>query len=277
MIVGRAHTERSGKLVGSGDGKAFVRDGRGPCVVAFHGFGGTTTEIRPMLDVLAARGFAVRAPLLTGHGSQPAQLQDVTFEDIVSEMQCEVDAARAQHEHVVIAGFSLGSLVAIELAARRPTGLRGLVLLGNALTLAAPVSAALALVDRRGWKVPDWYLLRVWPSDVRDPAQVDGLVAYDRNPLRAALEVYRAGVQVRARLASIECPALILHGAKDRVCPASNVALASDGLGSREKRTRIYARSGHLVAADHDRADVADAVASFVSSIAKLGHSPVEP
>ena len=267
MIVGRAHTEKFGKLVGSGDGKAFVRDGLSPCVVAFHGFGGTTTEIRPMLDVLASRGCAVRAPLLTGHGSQPAELQDVTFEDIVSEMQRELDAAREEHEHVVIAGFSLGSLVAIELAARRPAGLLGLVLLGNALTLAAPVSAALALIDRRGWKLPDWYLLRLWPSDVRDREQAEGLVAYDRNPLRAALEVYRAGVQVRARLGRIECPALILHGAKDRVCPSSNVALARDGLGSQDKRTRIYARSGHLVAADHDRADVADAVASFVDSV----------
>jgi carboxylesterase len=277
MIVGRAHTDKFGKLVGSGDGNAFLRDGRGPCVVAFHGFGGTTTEIRPMLDVLAQRGFAVRAPLLTGHGSLPSQLQDVTFEDIVDEMQRELDAARAQHEHVVIAGFSLGSLVAIELAARRPAGLRGLVLLGNALMLAAPVSAALALVDRRGWKLPDWYLLRLWPSDVRDREQVDGLVAYDRNPLRAALEVYRAGVQVRGRLASVACPALILHGAQDRVCPASNVELAREGLGSRDKRTRIYARSGHLVAADHDRAEVAEAVARFVASVAELAQPPVEP
>lgn len=267
MIVGRAHTEKFGKLVGSGDGSAFVRDGRAPCVVAFHGFGGTTTEIRPMLDALASRGIAVRAPLLTGHGSQPAKLQDVTFGDIVSEMQVELDAARQQHEHVVIAGFSLGSLVAMELAARRPQGLVGLVLLGNALTLVTPVSAALALIDRRGWKVPDWYLLRLWPSDVRDREQASRLVAYDRNPFRAALEVYRAGVQVRSRLGRIECPALILHGAKDRVCPSSNVALVHDALGSRDKRTRIYARSGHLVAADHDRAEVADAVAGFVEAV----------
>jgi carboxylesterase len=268
LIVGRAHTDKFGKLVGSGDGKAFVRDGHAPCVVAFHGFGGTTTEIRPTLDVLENCGFAVHAPLLTGHGSQPAKLQDVTFDDIVSEMQHELDAAITKHGHVVIAGFSLGSLVAMELAARRPSGLLGLVLLGNALTLAAPVSAALGLIHRRGWKVPDWYLLRLWPSDVRDREQAERLVAYDRNPLRAALEVYRAGVQVRSRLGRIECPALILHGAKDRVCPSSNVALARDALGSRDKRTRIYAKSGHLVAADHDRADVAAAVASFVESVA---------
>jgi len=275
MIVGRAHTDRTGKIVGEGDGNPFVRTGRAPCVVAFHGFTGTTSEIRPMLDVLAERGFAVRAPLLTGHGSHPAKLQDVTFDDLAAEMQQELDAARAQHEHVVIAGFSLGSLVAMELAARRPAGLLGLVLLGNALTLVPPVSAALGFVDRRGWKLPDWYLLKLWSADVRDPEQAKRITAYDRDPLRAALEVYRAGVQVRSRLGRIECPALILHGAKDRVCPSSNVALVRDALGSRDKRTRIYAQSGHLIAADHDRADVAAAVASFVESVAPA--QPVEP
>jgi carboxylesterase len=269
MIVGRAHTDRTGKIVGNGDGQPFVRKGRAPCVVAFHGFTGTTSELRPMLDVLADRGFAVRAPLLTGHGSHPAKLQDVTFDELAAEMQLELDAARAEHEHVVIAGFSLGSLVAMELAARRPEGLLGLVLLGNALTLVPPVRAALGFVDRRGWKLPDWYLLKLWSADVRDPEQAKRITAYDRDPLRAALEVYRAGVQVRARLGRIECPTLILHGAKDRVCPSSNVVLVHDALGSRDKRTRIYAKSGHLVAADHDRAEVAAAVASFVESVGR--------
>lgn len=274
MIVGRAHTDKHGHVRGQQDGAPVRRDGAAPCVVAFHGFTGTTAEIRPMLDALTAAGFAVRAPLLTGHGTHPGKLQDVTFDVLVADMEKEVDAARAEHEHVVIAGFSLGSLVAIELAARRPRGLLGLILLGNALTLSPLVSAALGLIDRRGWKLPDWYLLKLWSADVRDPVQQKRITGYDRDPLRAALEVYRGGMRVRARLAEIDCPTLVLHGARDRVCPSSNVALAARSLGSRDVRTRIYAKSAHLVAADHDRREVADAVTSFVSSVAP---QPVEP
>lgn len=279
MIVGKGHTERHGKLLGTDDGSAFLREGRAPCVVAFHGFTGTTTEIRPLLDVLATRGFAVHAPLLTGHGSHPAKLQDVTFDELVEEMQHELDVARERHGPVVLAGFSLGSLVAMELAARRPGSLLGLVLLGNALSLSPPVSAALGFVDRRGWKLPDWYLLKLWSADVRDPEQKKRIASYDRDPLRAALEVYRAGQRVRERLGEITCPTLILHGARDRVCPSSNVAQAASLLGTSDVRTRIYARSGHLIAADHDRADVAATVASFVASLAASApaHAPVEP
>ena len=274
MIVGRRHTERHGKLVGTDDGGAFMRDGRSPCVVAFHGFTGTTAEIRPLLDVLEERSFAVHAPLLSGHGSHPAKLQDVTFDVLVAEMQRELDLARDKHEHVVLAGFSLGSLIAMELASRSPAGLLGLVLLGNAVTLAPPVGTALGFIDRRGWSFPDWYLLKLWSSDVRDPEQRKRIASYDRDPLRAALEVYRAGVRVRERLGQITCPTLILHGARDRVCPASNVQLVAGALGSREVRTGTYAQSGHLVAADHDRAGVAATVAGFVASLAQ---PPVEP
>jgi len=273
VIVGRAHTDKHGKIVGSDDGQPFLREGRAPCVVAFHGFTGTTAEIRPLLDELATRGFAVRAPLLTSHGSHPAKLQDVTFEELFTEMEHEVDVARERYGQVVIAGFSLGSLVAMELAARRPVGLLGLVVLGNALTLAPAVSAPLAFIERRGWKLPDWYLLKLWSSDVRDPEQKKKMTSYDCDPLRAALEVYRAGVHVQRRLAQIQCPTLILHGARDRVCPSSNVALAAAGLGTSEVRTRIYAESGHLIAADHDRVEVAATVASFVGSLVQ----PVEP
>lgn len=49
--------------------------------------------------------------------------------------------------------------------------------------------------------------------------------------------------------------------------------------GSAVVRTRIYAKSAHLVAADHDRQDVADAVTSVVASLAASVRpaQPVEP
>jgi pimeloyl-ACP methyl ester carboxylesterase len=166
----------------------------------------------------------------------------------------------------------------MELAARRPAGLLGLVLLGNALTLAAPLSAALGFIDRAGWTLPDWYLLKPWAADIRDAAQKKKISAYNRDPMRAGLEVYRAGRKVRPRLGLIASPTLILHGARDRVCPPGNVELVASALGTRDVRTRTYAKSGHLIAADHDRAEVAACVAEFVQSVDRRAQpAPVEP
>lgn len=279
MIVGRRHTERHGKLHGSGDGGVVHRGGSAPCVVGFHGFTGTTWEIRPMLDAVAKRGFAVRAPLLPGHGSSAATLQDLTFDAIASEMAIEMEKARAEHGHFVLAGFSLGSLVAMELAARKPEGLVGLVVLGNAITLNGPTRAALSFVDRRGWKLPDWYLLKPWAADLRDVSQRERIVAYDRDPIRAALEVYRGGVRVRGLLDRIACPTLVLHGGRDLVCPKGNAKLVADALGAHVVKTRIFAESGHMICADHERDDVGREVADFVASVAPRVRvqSPVDP
>ena len=54
MIVGRSHTERRGRLVGTDDGAAIDRPGKEPRFLAFHGFTGTTSEIRPLVDAVSA-------------------------------------------------------------------------------------------------------------------------------------------------------------------------------------------------------------------------------
>lgn len=275
MIVGRRHTERFGCLVGTDAGGPILHAGRAPCVIVFHGFTGTTSEIKPIVDRLADRGYAVHAPLLPGHGSTPSRLQDATFDQWVAAMKREVVAAQERHGRFVLCGFSLGSLIALELAAEAPSGLLGLALLGNAVTLSAPLRAALGFFDRRAWTLPDWYLLRLSSADIRDRQQRKHLASYDRDPLRAALEVYRAGRRVEPRLSRVTCPTLVIHGGKDRVCPPANVRLVAQALGTEHVETKIYPASAHLVAVDVDRADVAADVATFVDRLSQ--RVPVEP
>jgi esterase/lipase len=86
--------------------------------------------------------------------------------------------------------------------------------------------------------------------------------------LRAALEVYRGGRRVEQKLAAIECPTLVLHGARDRVCPASNAKRVAAALGAKDVTTRIFPKSGHLVAADLERDDVAAEVVRFIERVA---------
>ncbi|HEY8079556.1 MAG TPA: alpha/beta fold hydrolase [Labilithrix sp.] len=272
MIVGRTKSGAFGRLRGTDDGSAIVREGRSPCFVAFHGFTGTTSEIRPVVDAVAARGYAVRAPLLPGHGETPDRLQNTTFSEWTDAMQRELDAAIARHENVVLCGFSLGSLVAIELAARRPRGLLGLVLLGNALTLAPYVSGPLGFWHRRGWKLGDWYFLKLWSADLADREQRERISAYDRDPIRAAMEVYRAGLHCKDRLRHVDVPVLVLHGARDKVCPVANVEHARRALGSREIRTKIFPKSAHMLAADLERDEVSACVASWVAEMEQRRH-----
>ncbi len=256
----------------------FFAPGGSPCVVAMHGFGGTAAELRPLLDRIAAAGFAVDAALLPGHGTSPTDLQNVGFDDWVDATRARMRRAVDRYETVVLLGFSLGTLVALQLASEpyRPKGLTGLVVLGNAVTLTQPTSAGLAALSHLGARMPDLYAQKPAAGDVRDPSALGDLVTYDRHPLRAAIETYLAGPRVRPIVGRITCPALILHGRHDRVCPWRNAVWLADAIGSKDVSVRIFERSAHVLANDFERDDVAREVVSFLDR-RRAQSAPVEP
>lgn len=256
----------------SGDGGGdYRRPGRAPSFLAFHGFTGTTSELRPTLDAVAAAGFAVEAPLLPGHGTTPSDLQNRTFDEWLSAGRAHRDRLLARGDSLVLCGFSMGSLVALALAAETTPRLRGLVVLGNAVELAIHSSLPFRLFDRLGLRVPDAYLKKPRRADMEDRVAAQSLTSYDRHPLRSAMEVYRAGLRVRPLVGKITCPTLVLHGAKDHVCPRKNAAWVADHVASRDVTVRVYERSAHVVAADFDRDAVARDVVGFLQRL------PVEP
>jgi carboxylesterase len=250
-------------MLGAGE-LEFFSPGKAPCVVAFHGFGGTASELRPLLDRVAQAGFAVNAALLPGHGGRVEDLQATTFEEWVAAGRAALRAAVAEHGRAALLGFSMGSLVAMQLAAERPEGLAGLVVLGNALTLTAPTSVPLGLLLAARVPLPDIYVVKPRPGDLTDKAAMGALLTYDRHPVRGAMEVYRAGSRVRGVVGRVTCPTLVLHGRRDSVCPWRNATWLADHLGTRDVTIRIFERSAHVVACDLERDEVAAETAAFL-------------
>jgi carboxylesterase len=253
-------------MMGDGDRERFAA-GRAPTVVAMHGFGGTAAELMPLLDRVAQEGYALDAALLPGHGTAVEQLQDVTFDGWVSAVRARAEAAAERLGRVVLLGFSLGSLVAMQIASEKPPWLAGLVVLGNALTLKPHSSVPLALWRLTGRPMPDLYLLKPRAGDLVDTAAMNAILTYDRHPLRAALEVYLAGPRVRDVVGHIACPALILHGRRDAVCSWRNATWLAERIGSRDVTVRIFERSAHVVCCDVERDEVGREVAAFLARL----------
>lgn len=270
MIHSRRRTIATQKMMGTG-ARDFFADGRAPCVVAFHGFGGTAAELRPLVDRIAAAGYAVDAALLPGHGTRCEKLQDRSFDHWVDAARERVARAAARYGRVVLLGFSLGSLVAMQLASERVAGVAGLAALGNALTLRPHTSVPLALVDLLGWAMPDVYVLKLRAGDLVDASAMESLVTYDRHPMRAAMEVYRAGARVRAVVGRIECPTLVLHGRRDAVCSWRNAAWLAERVASRDVSVRIFERSAHVLCCDGEREEVARETIAFLSRLVLPG------
>jgi esterase/lipase len=228
------------------------------------------SDVRPLLEPLAAEGYAVDGALLPGHGTAAEELQDRTFDEWVAAARVRLAAAIAAHGSAVAFGFSLGSLVAMQLASERPPGLTALVVAANALRLSAPAALPLRLVQLLGLRLPDQYIVKPRPGELVDPAAMETIVCYDRNPLRAALQVYLGGCRTRPVVGTIACPTLIVHGRRDGVCPSANARWLARHIGAQDVTLRIFERSAHVLGCDGERAAVSEEILRFLRRVAPL-------
>jgi carboxylesterase len=254
-----------GKLIGDGDPSPIRSPGSAPGVLVLHGFGGTPLEVELVVDVARELGLAALAPLLPGHGTEVRDLARSRFEDWEKAAQAAFDELFKSHGPLIVAGLSMGSLLAARLSARRPEKTIGLAMLANALWLSAPFPAwALSAVSALG--IRDFSVPKL-AADIADPVARRTHLTYPAQPVHAAIEVLRAGVLTRGDLAQVRCPALIAHGARDRVCPVSNARRALELLGSADKRVVVLPRSRHIITRDLERAVLRRELASFMSGL----------
>lgn len=240
----------SGSLMGQGDPSPIDIDGRLPAVLALHGFGGTPLEVELVTDVAMDLGLECHAPLLPGHGTHAKDLAKTGFADWAGAAERALRDVAAS-EPAIVVGLSCGALIALKLALAHPGQVRGIGLLANSAWLAWPFPAvALEWVERLG--LPDFSVPKAG-ADIADPVARATHLTYSAQPMHAAIEVMRAGNELRPKLGSIRCPVFIAHGKRDRVCPVSNARRVADMLGSTEKRVVILPNSRHIITRDVDR------------------------
>lgn len=245
--------------------------GKAPGVVAFHGFGGTTREIELAVTVAGELGLSGLARALPGHGSHARDLAKTRFADWLAGAESAYQEL-ASAGPVIAVGISMGSLVAAELAIEHPERVRGLVMLANAAWLRPPLAFALRA---GGWlRLPD-FLMKKGGSDIADVDARQSQISYTADPVHAAIDLERSARALRERLGQVRCPTLILHGARDRVCPVENAWRVANLLGTHDVRVVILPRSQHIITRDVERDEVARELRDFYARIA--AQTPVDP
>jgi pimeloyl-ACP methyl ester carboxylesterase len=206
-------------------GRAF--DPRLPAVVFLHG-----GELDHSVWILQSRylahhGYAVLAADLPGHGrSGGAALARV--EDLADWTVALLDAAKVKDAALV--GHSMGSLVALDCAARHPQRVRRIALVGTAF----PMRVSAELLEATREREPEAHLminhwshssLAHYPSNPGPGFWVAGgnlrLMQRQKPGVLhtdfAACDGYRDGLE---RAAQVKCPALFLLGRLDAMTPA---------------------------------------------------------
>jgi pimeloyl-ACP methyl ester carboxylesterase len=256
--------------------------GAGPPVVLLHGLGGAASnwvEVAPLLVdrhrvvALDLPGHAGSPPLGPARGLQP-------FVDAVAAAVEALDAAPA-----LIVGHSFGGHVAVWLAARRPDLVAGLLLVAPAgigtRTRRARAAVALSTRLRPGRLVAPlgprlarhaWFRSAVLrPFFVPDSRSVSTLATRGfLAELRAHVDTRTAGGamvadDVRAAFGAVECPALVLWGARDPQLSLDDAFAFARGLGA---PLRVVADCGHLVPGERPAA-IADSLGALAALAAR--------
>jgi pimeloyl-ACP methyl ester carboxylesterase len=215
----------TGRLIDTGTGKlyAHLREGAGPTLVFLHYWGGSHRTWRPVIDHLAPE------QAYTAHDHRGwGQSSDVTgpfhLEQLADDTQILITTLELAD--YVLVGHSMGGKTAQLLAARRPAGLRGVVLVAPAPPAPAIMTPALqdSLVHayddaaRVAAALDTALTHRNLPSDLRRQVVVDSLASGEPD---ARLAWPRHGIvaDISARVAAIDVPVLVLAGDHDRVDP----------------------------------------------------------
>jgi esterase/lipase len=213
-------------------------------VLLVHGFTGTPMSMRPWGEHLAAQGFAVRCPLLPGHGTRWEDCNRVTEEDWTTAAGRAFDELARDVDRVVVAGLSMGGTLAIRLAELRPDDVAGLVLVNPSLLTERLDAKLLPLIARI---TPKWAPIG---SDIKKPGVTEQ--AYPKLPTRAVMGLRRLWTATRGDLKKVTAPLLLFRSTEDHVVePASGKALLA-GISSTDVTEVLLENSYHVATLDND-------------------------
>jgi pimeloyl-ACP methyl ester carboxylesterase len=255
--------------------------GGGPPIVLVHGLGGAAsnwTELAPLL----ARRHRLLVPDLPGHGGSSAL-------PAVSGLEPYADrvALVAEREGMLpapVVGHSLGGMVVLRLALRRPDDVSAIVLAGAAglsvgnvfgrrlLSLFTAVRPGRIAAKHRGWvaRSPRLRKLVFGFVSVADPVSlsneaIEGFLAAQllHTDVDGAWQALRAD-DPRQELEAIRCPVLVLWGAEDVQLPLDDAFEYTRRLRA---RLRVIPGCGHLLIGE--RPDACErAIEEFLTSYA---------
>jgi carboxylesterase len=259
----------------------FEKRGQAGVLLA-HGITGAPTEMKPLVRRLAAAGFTVACPQLSGHCSTLKELKKTRWTDWYASLEASLEMLREQCSTVFVSGLSMGALLALELAARHPGKVDGVATL-----------SATFFYD--GWNVPRFsqrYLLPLamhsplryfWsyhepsPYGIKDErirniiaavyasdaTQMPEKYGYSEFPGVTIRETFRLINAVKRNLGNIVAPLLVVHATEDDMASPENARFLAAGVGSSEVETFLVDDTYHVLTLDRRKDDVANRVAAF--------------
>lgn len=254
-----------------GDGKTAV--------LLIHGLTGTPVEMQAVGRGLAKEGFSAYGMQLAGHCGSEDDLLRTGWRDWYGSVEKAWREISLCHEHVFVAGLSMGALMAMHLSVQYPGKIRGLGLYSTTLFydgwavpklafllplfLRTPVGARYRFIENFPYGVKNErlreYIHASMLSGNSEEAGNLGMTGRSLRELRQFISL------VKTEIPSVRTPALVLQARNDDVTSPRNSEYLVRRLGG-PARIELLDDCYHMITIDQQRDEVVRLSAEFFRS-----------
>lgn len=249
-------------------------------VLLIHGLGGTPVEIKNVGKALARAGYTVYGMQMAGHCGTEEDLLATTWQDWYASVEAAHTRLAEHCKTIFAAGLSMGAVMALHLAARRPAAIAGVGMYSTTLkydgwsitkfsfllplVLRLPWGRNYAFYEAHPYGIKDERLRRVVVRNLEAGASADaGLM---RTPGLSLREFYRLVAVVKREMPQIKTPALVLHATEDDVASVRNAYYLQKHLAGPVELV-LLDDSYHLITVDRQRHEVINHSIRFFNAL----------
>jgi carboxylesterase len=223
-----------------------------------HGFTSNPLEFSPLARLLHAEGYTIDARLLPHHGGTVQELNKAEYIDWLDFVEEWFDDLAGRYETVSFIGFSLGSMLTLWLAAKRPS-----------LHTAIVMATALIFKNMNKYqtlmgKNPRVLLPKTEIFTADDPEMNLGYQLWPAWAFQQTMLLQKISEHI---LGDIKCPILAIHGLKDRLTPPENLDFLEMMNGSGWFEKYLLENDGHNLPLSMEKKRIAQEIHRFLESL----------
>lgn len=238
-------------------------------VLLLHGWTGTRTMMRPLVQPLHSMGLPTRLPALRGcEDGSPDALLKVTWQDWLEDGRLALLDLLDEVDRAIIVGHSMGGMIALSLAADYPQNLDSVVTAGTPGRMLTPFAPGNKLYPlfRLLWRfIPTYNKGQLAYADPSAEQLDDSLRVV---PMIAIKQLFDFINQQNNYLPRVSVPLLILQSRADSSCvpDSAEILCGRTSTPKTDKRIAWFEKSEHGMFLDIERDLVIAEVVQFVQA-----------
>jgi carboxylesterase len=230
-----------------------------------HGITGSPASLRPLAELLAARGFAVELVRLPGHGTHFRDMMSTRFQDWRAEAARGLQALSARTERVIALGLSMGGTLLLDIASQDPKAVAGCVVINTPVLDREGILVKLAPFLEHVLPLVPASAAGLTKNDIAKPGMDE--LAYGWVPTKAGNSLVREFPRIRQQLPNVTCPIVVAYSRADHSVPPENSRAILRMLGSKDITELVLERSYHVATLDYDLELIEQRVTAFADRV----------